>query len=387
MILPDYKLVGGPHKFRNGHGRKSASFMQRYRLLAEPSRKVRSVSLQTTDLTVARRRAVKFVEDRLRKDLLARDPEARTASNGIAAALREYIEDSAATGNSPKQIAMVKMRIERVVKQAKLTEYAQVDCVVVTRAIAKLATTHKFGVVTKNRYREAMRAWSRWMKRNGRWPTHMLDDMPRFKGDDTPTRKRAIPTDAEFETVLAATVIGPDRRNLTGAQRYWLYLTASQTGLRAAELHSLKPSSFDLTIDPPTVTVACTVSKRRKTDTILLSRDFARLLQTWFADLDPDRLLWGSSWHTKAASMLRADLTATGIKAERDDGSVIDFHSFRALRVTRAILTGRSSRTVMQAVRLSSESLLQRYTRIPQSEVEELANAIPMPKLPLRVVG
>ena len=56
---------------------------------------------------------------------------------------------------------------------------------------------------------------------------------------------------------------------------YWLYMLASQTGLRAQELNSLRPTSFDLISNPAIVTIACTVSKRRKTDIILLSRDFA----------------------------------------------------------------------------------------------------------------
>ena len=281
MLLPDYKLVGLPGKFRNGHRKKAKCFAQRYRLLAELPRKVRSVSLKTTDLTTARRRVVRYVEDAIRKHLVASNPEARTASRGIGAVLKEYTDDLAARGNSEKQIATVKTRIRKVVEQGKLKEYAQVDAVVVTKAINQLMKQHGFGVVTANRYREAMRAWTRWMKKNGRWPGNVLEDMPKFKGDDTPTRKRAILTDEEFETLLSVTKDGPDRRRLSGEQRYWLYLIASQTGLRAQELNSLKPTSFDLDAEPPAVTVHCTISKRRKTDRILLRRDFAELLRMW----------------------------------------------------------------------------------------------------------
>jgi integrase len=388
MVLPDYKMIGGPKRFMDGHGRKSASFMQRYRLLTDSSRKLRSVSLQTTDLTVARRRAVKFVEDKLRKQLIASNPEASTVSKGIAAALKEYLADLNATGNSSKQIATVKMRIERIIKQAKFNEYAQVDGVKVVNAIDKLATKHKFGTATKNRHREAMRAWSGWMKRNHRWPINMLEDMALFKGDTTLARERAILSDGEFEKLLASVLVSKDRRNLSGEQRYWLYLTASQSGLRANELHSLKPSSFDLTSEPPTLTVHCTISKRRQTDTVVLSRDFARAIKPWLASLDHDRSIWGcsASWSDKAASMLRLDLEEASISHKRGK-TVVDFHSFRAYRVTKALLSGRSSRTVMENVRLSSEALLMRYTKIPQAALVDLVDAVPMPKLPLRIVG
>jgi integrase len=218
-----------------------------------------------------------------------------------------------------------------------------------------------------------MRAWSRWMCRNNRWPTNPLQNMAKFKGDDTPTRRRAILSDGEFERLLATTLVSKDRRNLSGEQRYWLYLVASQTGLRAQELNSLKPSSFDLDSNPASVTVHCTISKRRKTDTILLSRDFARMLQPWLDDQDSDRRLWGCSarWFYKGGSMLRADLAAAGIAHERD-GAVIDFHSFRCYRVTKAIMSGRSGRVVMETVRLSSEALLARYNKIPQAAITDL---------------
>ena len=66
--------------------------------------------------------------------------------------------------------------------------------------------------------------------------------------------------------------------------------------------------------------------------------------------------------------------------------AVIDFHSFRAMRVTKAILSGKPSRLVMAAVRLSSEALLDRYSKISTAEINDLVNAVPMPNL-LRVVA
>ena len=107
----------------------------------------------------------------------------------------------------------------------------------------------------------------------------------------------------------------------------------------------------------------------------------------WFDELDPDRRLWSgsASWYYKAGSMLRADLEAAGINHHRGD-AVIDFHSFRAMRVTKAILSGKPSRLVMAAVRLSSESLLDRYTKISTAEINDLVDAVPMPNL-LRVVA
>jgi hypothetical protein len=64
---------------------------------------------------------------------------------------------------------------------------------------------------------------------------------------------------------------------------------------------------------------------------------------------------------------------------------VIDFHSFRCYRVTKAIMSGRSSRVVMETVRLSSEALLARYAKIPKAAIADLVDAVP--RLPLKIVG
>ncbi|MBA3481442.1 MAG: hypothetical protein H0T51_06465 [Pirellulales bacterium] len=82
--------------------------------------------------------------------------------------------------------------------------------------------------------------------------------------------------------------------------------------------------------------------------------------------------------------MLRHDLTAAGLMhtVNTPDGpAVIDFHSFRALRVTNAVMTGANSRVVLAAVRLSCESLLDRYAKIPSSEITACTMAIPLPKI------
>ena len=53
-MLFDYKLIGAPKRFQTSRGGLSKSYSQRYRLLKDPPRQVRTVSLQTGDaVTVA----------------------------------------------------------------------------------------------------------------------------------------------------------------------------------------------------------------------------------------------------------------------------------------------------------------------------------------------
>lgn len=384
-MLLDYKLIGSPKRFLDSRGGLAKSFAQRFRLLSDPPRKVRSVTLQTGDVGTARRRAVPFVENKVRQISCDADPIARTLAKGIQSVLDEYLEDLAAMGNSKKHVALVKYRIDRVISEARLVEYRQLDTVRVAKAISRLTTQeHLATVATKNKYREAMRAFSRWMYKCGRWPTNPLELLAKFKGDTSSTHRRAILTEQQFQSLLATTRSGPTRRNLTGEQRFWLYLLASQTGLRAQELDSLTPGSFFLEGDSPHVQVHCTISKRRQSDRIDLHPDLATALRRWLRGKPRTVKLWAGSrsWWYKAAQMLRHDLMNAGVTATvrtSDGPAVIDFHSFRCYRVTHAILTGRSTRVVLAAVRLSSEQLLDRYAKIPRSEISDCARAIPLP--------
>jgi integrase len=386
MQIPDFKLIGDPQRYVDGRGNKAANYLQRFRLLNEP-RRTRKVSLQTTDLTTARRRAVRFVEDKLRAELIANDPQARTANRAIGTVLQEYLDHLRDVGNSAGQVKMVKTRCTAVITEAKYKEFSHVDSVTAIAAIGRLAKRDKFGVTTQNKYREALRSWSRFMYLHSRWPVDVLALMPKFKGDTTIKRPRTILTDREFDLLLESTMKSKPRRRLTGEQRVYLYITCAATGIRAHEASSLTPASFDFRSDPPTLTVHCTISKRRKQDVIVLNRDYAAMMKEWMADKPKDEKLWGNTaWYSKAAVFLAADLDEAKIARERN-GAKLDFHSFRAQAVTKALMTGASSRTVMASVRLSSESLLTRYQKLPQSEIVNLVNNTPVPRLPLRIVG
>jgi integrase len=263
--LPDFKLVGSPRRFRNGHGKQGKYYAQRFRLLADPARKISSVSLKTTDRTVAVRRAVEYVEQRVHQLTMSRDLQFRTQFGDICDLLREYIDDLLAIGNTDKQAQLVKGWIELVIEKAAFTEYVQIDVVKITKAINDLQRGGQFNTTaTANKYLEAWRAWTRWMLLNGRWDRDPMAIARKIKGDTSNTRPRAILSPEEFEKLLSVTKDQPTRRNLTGEQRYWLYLIASQTGLRAQELHSLAPANFHLNEQPPFVEIRNTISKRGK---------------------------------------------------------------------------------------------------------------------------
>jgi hypothetical protein len=71
--------------------------------------------------------------------------------------------------------------------------------------------------------------------------------------------RRALAVD-EFSLLIDTTTAGPDRFHFSGESRAVLYLTAAYVGLRASELASLNPGSFDFDARPATVTVEASYS-------------------------------------------------------------------------------------------------------------------------------
>ena len=154
-------------------------------------------------------------------------------------------------------------------------------------------------------------------------------------------------------------------------------------------MNSLKPTSFNLNSEPATVTIACTVSKRRKTDTHSAQSRLRTNVETVARrprPRPPTVGLLGQLVLQSRFDMLRLDLAAAGIAHERD-GAMIDFHSFRCYRVTQ----GDHVRQV-ESRRNGNRSIVERgaiarYTKIPQAAIADLVEAVPVPRLPLKIVG
>ncbi len=161
-----------------------------------------------------------------------------------------------------------------------------------------------------------------------------------------------------------------------------LYRLATMTGLRASELASLTPASFDLAADTPTITLEAGYSKHRREDVLPLHSDLAARLRQWLTALDrqqddqravlafdraadakPERLFPGT-WPEKAAKMLRIDLDAAGIAYVTDDG-VADFHSLRHTFISNLVTGGVHPKVAQQLARHSTITLtMDRYSHL-----------------------
>jgi integrase len=165
----------------------------------------------------------------------------------------------------------------------------------------------------------------------------------------------------DFGRFLAAARSGKRYRGLTGEDRAFPYLVAIYTGLRASELASLTPASFDLDAEPPTVTVGAAYSKHRREDVQPLRRDVAEQLRTYLAGRPRNTPVWPGKWPKGGAVILRRDLAAAGIAYEDEGGAFIDFHGLRHTFISALAAAGVRPKAAQELARHSTITLTQDY--------------------------
>ena len=130
-------------------------------------------------------------------------------------------------------------------------------------------------VAASNHHLVAMKSFGNWLVKERRWPENPFAHLSRLNARvDVRHERRALSTD-ELSRLISTTEKSKETfRGLDGATRAMLYRLATMTGLRAAELASLTPASFDLAADMPTVTLEAGYSKRRHEDVLPLHPDW-----------------------------------------------------------------------------------------------------------------
>jgi integrase len=184
---------------------------------------------------------------------------------------------------------------------------------------------------------------------------------------DVRSGRRELTAD-ELRRLLDATrASGRMYRGLTGEDRFHLYLTAATTGFRANALANLTPAEFDLSADPPTVTLAARFNKSRKPKVQPIPADAAARLSEYLRGRRKGECVWGGTWARdhRGAEMLRGDLDAAGIAYAVDGPSGPEYADFHSLRHSYLTLGGRSGidlRTLQELAGHSKPELTARYS-------------------------
>lgn len=235
-----------------------------------------------------------------------------------------------------------------------------------------------FGISTSNAYMIAIKGFARWLHRSRRSPVDALIHMSRLNASTDVRRQRRPLRPEEASALLeAAKRSTDDYRGLTGLDRYMIYATALQTGLRSGELRSLTPESFNLDEQPPTLSLSAAYSKRRRNDVQPLPAELATALRNYLAVKPTGKPIWPGSWHKVAWRMIAKDLVAAGIEQETEDGTV-DFHATRHSYITHLAMSGVHPKMAQSLARHSSITLtMDRYSHVGLMDQAAALEALP----------
>ncbi|MCI0462124.1 MAG: tyrosine-type recombinase/integrase [Gemmataceae bacterium] len=232
------------------------------------------------------------------------------------------------------------------------------------------------GVATTNHYLTAVKGFTRWLVRDRRAPFDPLACLSVQNARADVRVERRTLTPEEFARLLAVARQGKKMRGLTGPEREVLYLLAARSGLRASELASLTPASFDF--EDLTVTVQAAYSKHRRKDIQPLPRDVALVVRRLAEGKRRDEPLFAGGWPAVGADLLRLDLTAAGIPYLDEEGRVYDFHALRHQFITDLIEAGTHPKDAQVLARHSTISLtLDRYTHVRPSNLRAALEGLP----------
>jgi integrase len=325
----------------------------------------------------------------------AHDEQAKRPLAKHLADYRRYLESKR---NATSHVKLTESYIRKVLDGCKFKLIRDLSAARVSRWLADLRSTGR-SVRTSNAYLIAIEGFSRWLVRERRAKEDVLSHLSRLNTETDVRRKRRVLTPEELELLIAAAEKCKGRLGrMRGADRAIVYRLAAFTGLRAQEIASLTPRSFELDADPPTVTVDACYSKHRRKDVLPLADDLCRRLRKYSAMREKERRvgddrLWPGKWYRKAGEILQRDLAAARAawvkdaekpaerrRREQSDflrdvnaaGQVVDFHSLRHGFITNLVMANVPPKVAQALARHSTITLtMDRYTHLGMEDLVE----------------
>jgi integrase len=344
------------------------------------------------------RRTVKACKDRAASDALARkleadamlrregiiDTQAEKLAHSGSAPLESHIAAFEAVlrakGGTEKHVRRTLSFIRGLAAACRFERLNDLDAADVSAHVGDLKR-EGMGARSINARLTAFKSLTGWLFKTERLRTDPMKQVAKLNTATDRRHQRRAFTDEELARLIQAAENGPVVRGVAGPDRAMLYRVAVETGLRASELASLTPASFNLK-DLPTVTVAAAYSKHRRDDVVPLRPDLARALVAYI-DGKQTRVPLFKVPH-KSAAMLRVDLRRaragwiretpdraqrrirrqSSFLAVRDhSGRVVDFHALRHTFITRLARSGVAPAVAKSLARHSTITLtMDHYT-------------------------
>ncbi len=316
--------------------------------------------------------------------------------------LTEHLADFRAAlearGNTGQHVQETHAQALRVVERCKAAYPSDMTASAVQEALKAIRDEGR-SLGTCNHYLRSVKTFARWMHRDKRTRDDALVVLEAYNADTDPRHVRRELTPEELTWLVSVTenYTRPEHK-MPGPDRAMLYRLALGSGLRAKELRSLTPESFDLDSDPPALTLTAAHSKHRREDLQPIRRDLAELLRSWLA-ARPTGVPVFATLALKTARMLRSDLKvarrawiaaapagpeqeARGrsdfLKYRNAAGEVFDFHATRHTYISGIVAGGASVKTCQELARHSTPTLtIGRYSHARLHDIQGALEALP----------
>ena len=357
----------------------------------------KSKCARTTDKATAEQIGAKLETEAAKRREGLIDPQlegfVREARRPLAELVTEYKSKLVANGRTDRYIAEAVGYIERFAEAEEIKTAAQFTAERMAHFAEKVSDAGK-SARTVQATIGAAKSFTRWLVACGKLPRDPLASVSKPSPENDRRRERRMLLPDEWPHLIDATVKGPERNGMTGAERALLYRLAIATGLRSNELRSLTRTSVVLDATRPYVRVKGADTKNGKAAQQFIDRELAEALRGHMTAKTPAARLFPMPDRTWLARMLRADL-ATARKAWLDDaerdaeeltrreqsdflaeknhaGEWFDFHSLRHTCGAWLSLSGAHPKTVQTVMRHSTPVLtMNRYGHmLPGAEAE-----------------
>jgi len=230
----------------------------------------------------------------------------------------------------------------------------------------------KMSQQTAHVYVQAFRRFGGWMFERG-----YINREPKIRSVPTAKNFRRCFELAEFTALLKATRTGPELYDMTGYQRYVLYLLTVETGLRRGELRSLTVGSIDFKNGCASVQggpAGATKNKRQAVQ--FITPETLKVLKQFTRGKMPNVKLFDNI-PDKSAKMLREDCKAAGIKTDNHKGK-IQFHCLRNTCGSYLAAQGINPNTIKDIMRHQDIRLtMDRYVRELDGATKQAVNMMP----------
>jgi integrase len=310
---------------------------------------------------------------------------------------RKYLQ---ARDRTPRYIGETIQQLRSVIAGCKFEHIRDISPSRVQECLAELRSSG-LSASSSNHYLRAIKMFTRWLVRDRRTDDNRLAHLSTMNEDVDRRHVRRPLTVDEFTRLIQAAEAGEKIRNIAGPDRAILYIVGAYTGFRRNEIGSVTKQSFCFDSEPPTLTVAASYSKHRRTDVLPLRKDFAERIRVWINGkwrVRPDRLLFKVTG-AKTSEIIRRDLDvarqawideaedeAEKKKREKssflaspdDHGRVVDFHSLRNTFITNLSLSGVQPKAAQTLARHSDINLtMNTYTMLRVLDQAAAVEALP----------